>query len=185
MKYNQDSCFFLVLRFLQTQELSKCCLLAAMDVFLSFIFRKKCKNKKETAYSFFFKKITSREHLRGKQTNKLTFISLPFRSLKQDDRGGKEGEGEEKCVKQSHCKQVLQNNPRRCEPHQILRNLSARPPPAASPPRLRHPPAPGPAAAAGTSGPVVTGAGRRLSRPRSGRPGQQPRQPGPAAPLRS
>lgn len=57
---------------------------------------------------------------------KLTFIYLPSEQdmegssqvLKQDERCGKEGEGEEKYVKQRHYwKQVIQNNPRRCEPH--------------------------------------------------------------------
>lgn len=91
--------------------------------------------------------------------NKLTFISLPFRSLKQDERCGKEGEGEEKCVKQRHWKQVIQNNPRRCEPRQLLRT----PRPARLPPprrsasgtlRLRAPRRP-------PEHPVLGGHGRR------------------------
>lgn len=71
--------------------------LAAMDVFLTFTFKKKSKNKKETAGGL---KITSGQHLRAKnKITKLTFISLPFRSLEQDERCGKgRGGGEERKV---------------------------------------------------------------------------------------
>lgn len=86
---------------------------------------------------------------------------MPFRSLKQDaKRCGKEGKGgggKKSVLNRDTGKQVLQNNPRRCvNPNQSLRNLLRHSPPPTrrlSPHRLQHPPAPGPAAAAGTSGP--------------------------------
>lgn len=118
--------------------------LAAMDVFLTFTFKKKSKNKKEAAGGL---KITSGQHLREKKNKitKLTFISLPFRSLEQDERCGKgrgREERKEKCVNQRHYRrQVIQNNPRRSEPRQLLRSHSARRPPAAPPQRRQRPPA--------------------------------------------